>query len=598
MSVWDYATKRKNSITKDLEGQCQHCNKIIKCVGNSTTTLKNHLQNHGISLTSTSKSRSGGEKSQKIIADFLKERMTLKEIISDLATDGISIRAITRNKYIRQSVARDGFKLPANESDVMKLLHEDFDEKQKIMMDTIKLKVANGVKFSMTVDEVTTLRGRRYFGVNLHDKTEDITYKTGLIRIFGSCNALNMVEIMNQHLSQFGISMKKDLVASTQDGASVNKKYIQHIDVIGQFCLNHGLHLGVCDTLYKKKISDDTEDLSDFCDDGREENDFFDEMDIEILNTSENEDNIDYHSLLTNSRKLIKYIKLSTVRNQVFQTKNKALFGREIELHLDVKTRWNSIPTMLEPLIKTQSAIRETLLEFNANSDLIDNINFDALKDLLDAMKPIKLAVENLSREDSTLMSADTILKFMFEKLSFIKSDISKKLMENLKIRIDERLNTDVMDLLRSLKSPEIPPSRAALNFAGTLASRLFGVNDETDTSDKPADNSTTTEIEMSLQEELNLLLKKNILPTTANAPQDKFKWLKAEFTLYKNTGKRTENLEKILDALLTIKPTSTDVERVFSVCANFCTKIRSRLSDKSLSALVFLNYYYKTQKK
>ena len=63
----------------------------------------------------------------------------------------------------------------------------------------------------------------------------------------------------------FGILMKKDLVASTQDGASVNKKYIRNLDVIGQFCLNHGLPLGVCDTLYKKKH--DIEDLSGACDD-------------------------------------------------------------------------------------------------------------------------------------------------------------------------------------------------------------------------------------------------------------------------------------------------------------------------------------------
>jgi BED zinc finger len=131
MSVWAYATKRKNPITKELEGQCQRCNKIIKCSGNSTTTLKNHLKSHGICFdkateSTTLKDESGSEKRQETIGDFL-ERKTLKEIISDLATDGISIRAITRNKYIGQSIARDGFKLPANESDVMKLLHEHFD---------------------------------------------------------------------------------------------------------------------------------------------------------------------------------------------------------------------------------------------------------------------------------------------------------------------------------------------------------------------------------------------------------------------------------------------------------------------------------------
>ena len=51
-------------------------------------------------------------------------------------------------------------------------------------------------------------------------------YEMGLIQILGSCSALDMFEIMKQHLSVFGISMKKDLVASIQDGASVNKKFI------------------------------------------------------------------------------------------------------------------------------------------------------------------------------------------------------------------------------------------------------------------------------------------------------------------------------------------------------------------------------------
>ena len=64
--------------------------------------------------------------------------------------------------------------------------------------------------------------------------------------------ALDMVEIMKQHHSVFGISMKRDLVASTQDGAFVNKKYIRNLDDIGQFCLNHGIHIWSM-TPYKKK---------------------------------------------------------------------------------------------------------------------------------------------------------------------------------------------------------------------------------------------------------------------------------------------------------------------------------------------------------
>ena len=227
---------------------------------------------------------------------------------------------------------------------------------------------------------------------------------------------------------------------------------------------------------------------------------------------------------------------------------------------------------MREPLIKTETSIREILLEFRADLSLANNVDFDALKGLLEAMKPIKLAIENLSREDPTLLSADTILEFMFEKFSLVNSEISKKLMDNLKIRVNECLNTDVMNLLRLLKNSTITPFRDTITFAGILASQLFGVHD---VNIIEATSSYPTDEILTLQEELNELLKKNESQIVSSG-QDNFRWLTAEFTFFKNTGQPTENLQKLYDALLTIKPTSTDVERVFSVCANFCTKIRS----------------------
>ncbi|KAG5673183.1 hypothetical protein PVAND_003250 [Polypedilum vanderplanki] len=230
---------------------------------------------------------------------------------------------------------------------------------------------------------------------------------------------------------------------------------------------------------------------------------------------------------------------------------------------------------MLESIIKSEQAIRETLNDFNANN-LLDSVDFAALHNLYNAMEPIKLAVERLSQEDATLGSADIILEFMFKKLLTINSEISKELHDNLKKRIDERLNKDVMNLLKSLKDPSVPPSKFTLTFAGRLASRLFGFNDGND-EDEFSQPDESDNINLSLKDELNLLLYKDQTSTTIGSD---FKWLKSEFTLYKNTGQRTENLQKIYNALLSIKPTSTDVERVFSICTNFCTKIRSRLQQ------------------
>jgi len=176
-------------------------------------------------------------------------------------------------------------------------------------------------------------------------------------------------------------------------------------------------------------------------------------------------------------------------------------------------------------------------------------------------MEPVKLAVENLSREDATLMSADTILEFMFNKLSNLNNDISTKLMENLKCRVEERLNNDVMNLLRSLKDPSVAPSKTTLNFAGNLESRLFGVNDVEHVVEQSSNDAES--VNLSLQDELNLLLHKDG-SSIAVGGQDSFKWLKSEFILFRNSGQRTENLQKLYNAILSIKPTSTDVERVF----------------------------------
>ena len=104
-------------------------------------------------------------------------------------------------------------------------------------------------------------------------------------------------------------------------------------------------------------------------------------------------------------------------------------------------------------------------------------------------------------------MSADTILNFMFTKLSNIKNEIAEKLLENLKQRVGERLNPDLMNLLRSLKDPSIVPSRNTINFARSLAKRLFEVADE-DTGDQLPHEEIS--VNLSMQEELNALLQKS----------------------------------------------------------------------------------------
>ena len=56
--------------------------------------------------------------------------------------------------------------------------------------------------------------------------------------------------------------------------------------------------------------------------------------------------------------------------------------------------------------------------------------------------------------------------------------------------------------------------------------------------------------------------------------------------TLFEATGKRTDNLSVVYQALLSIPPTSVQSERVFSMCSHFLSQRRMKMNDQTLDDL------------
>jgi hypothetical protein len=170
--MWKYAKKIIKG--KEISAQCKKCPKIIKMSGGSRTPVLRHLMiQHGINIKQQSEIQvvddvEPAANKFKTVADFLVPKQNLPEIVSEMAINGASIRFITRTKFIRDSVAARGFKLPANESGVMKLLLQDYDDKKALLSREIQLKKEENYKFSMTIDEYLSVRRRRYFSINLH----------------------------------------------------------------------------------------------------------------------------------------------------------------------------------------------------------------------------------------------------------------------------------------------------------------------------------------------------------------------------------------------------------------------------------------------
>lgn len=65
---------------------------------------------------------------------------------------------------------------------------------------------------------------------------------------------------------------------------------------------------------------------------------------------------------------------------------------------------------------------------------------------------------------------------------------------------------------------------------------------------------------------------------------------IKKEMNLFENGGTRGHHLQLVYKYLLTIPPTSVEAERAFSAAGY---KLRSRLGDDTLDALLFLRSYF-----
>ncbi|XP_037820480.1 uncharacterized protein LOC119609680 [Lucilia sericata] len=236
----------------------------------------------------------------------------MNQIVSKLAAvDGFSIRSITRSTFIRESMLLKGFHLPRTERDVQQLIISRFGEVKNEIIQHIESQLKNKSRFSLVMDEWTSIKNRRYLNICLYGQ-ERTLHNLGMVYIPGKSGALEIRDLMETRLKEYNITFENHIVATTTDGPNVMKKFVRQSPVDGVFCLNHALHLAVVDVLYKKTevepISADLE-LSD-------SNEFEDKLEddsedyVFVINTN-------YKLVLEQTRRVIKLFRKSPTKNCV-----------------------------------------------------------------------------------------------------------------------------------------------------------------------------------------------------------------------------------------------------------------------------------------
>lgn len=328
------------------------------------------------------------------------------------------------------------------------------------------------------------------------------------------------------------------------------------------------------------------------------------------------------------------------MRNDLLQNYIKAEFGRELQLVKDCKTRWSSLAAMISRFNLVKQCIFKALIDLRMTSASYSftEKECNTLTDIELALEPVKLAVSVLCRENATLVTAETTLRFMISKLQSQNSTLSKELVKYLLSRIKERRSSMTSVLLylenpgKYLEQQSVSTSDEEDTFVfhskATLRTEIKSLIErlqiDTSLQDQPQSQTGTqtaiidvdeddeenvphliTRREPSpsnLEEELDRSLRTAWVSVSESSPMavparaSLDQLLKHEMTLFECGGNRGIYLEAAYNCVKTIPPTSVEAERAFSAAGYMCNKIRSNLKDDTLDMLSFLRKYFQNQ--
>lgn len=634
-SIWEHFLRADNGQSVE----CKHCKKILKTPGGATGALHTHMRAKHIGempqvqdsqRPSTSTSSSGLIQTRKRTNEPSQKKIKLTDYFSNMevrvtrmaALDGITLSTFCTSEDLRYLFKNSGYDIPKSSTTITKIILDQSDNTKNQLKKQLKIMKSENKRFTITFDEWTSTRNKRYMNINIHNKDFDMAkYKNlGLVRIHGSMPAEVGTQLLQQHLSEFGLNLEDDIIAFTTDGASVMVKMGRNFDGHHQLCLAHGIQLAVLEVLYKTQKSPKPEVEEDVSNTGAEEEEEIEEdEDAFILeSTRVPESEFLYKDTIKKLRDLIKSFKNSPLKNDLLQKYVLEEYGKNVDLILDCKTRWNSLSDMVGRFLKLKSCVFKALLDLKLKS----NVKFtdEEIQDLHEihySLDVIKTTVLSLCHRDSNLLTADAALRFMLEKLDLQSNDLSAKLATTLRKRIKER-RTNVFGVLQYLHNNEEffktaateyftkPSSDEIRMYIVALLERLKYNSTQKCVSSQPKP-STSDAIATSDDddEELTIAqqLEKKINKVTVNKPistvnTDLDSIIRVEMCIYDSAGGGREVfLTAAYNYLLSITPTSVEAERAFSSAGYFCNKLRSSLGDKTLNALSFMRSYFQEKR-
>ncbi|GBN66056.1 hypothetical protein AVEN_88721-1 [Araneus ventricosus] len=192
---------------------------------------------------------------------------------------------------------------------------------------------------------------------------------------------------------------------------------------------------------------------------------------------------------------------------------------------------------MTEKFHKLKVFIDKALINIGSDTKFSD-LEWSKIKDLIDRLQPFKLAVEALCRRDSTLLTAETTLKFILEKLLTQDTVLSAELSEALRVRIKERRTvlTGILIYLQNPKKYDDDTKRADDTFTmpkkkvirlemKNILERVIQDDSFNENVDNIVENnldSSSLKYDLTLQKELQMQIQQDMKTYSINTKKEK----------------------------------------------------------------------------
>lgn len=505
-------------------------------------------------------------------------------------------------------------------------------------------------QMTVSLDEWSSIDKRRYLNIVLN--LQSVSFNLGLVRIFGRATSLNLLNLIKTKLSSFNLTLN-NIQAFSSDGAPVMTCLARLANKQVQLCFLHAIHLGVSRVLYnspkssvnqKELISvfeNPEKNMSDFYailnspinDDSNEleeEINLSNFMDEDVLNTLEDDWNkpIEFEEeinilfeltdqeLIDKVRKVVKKITASSHNKEVLAnaTERDETIQKRLSIHLDCPTRWDSMFTMLKEFYRMRNCIPDVLLNITTKEretkrgkkkelDLIifTEEELDRINVIITALDPIHHCIAQLSNSETDLFRADLTLELMFDMLSVVDTEFSKKLYECV---LDEVLKrrTILSDIHSFLNDPkgkffgyrhfEKPSEKLLLESMIDLMKKDDSYPTDFNLSSEN-NNSEHSPRKRSFDEMIADTYTKSQQQLKPSNFENINELMIHDFERFKLNNQDSLLLQKLKTKVSVVPPTSINCERTFSLSSRTLTKFRCRLSDQTFDSIIFLKYHF-----